>query len=53
MYIAYTIWIAIRTLMTNSDKKITLFTLANNDKYKDITPNLLIGINIMITKNMH
>ena len=23
MYIAYTIWIAIRTLMTNSDKRLT------------------------------
>ena len=32
MYMAYTMWIAIRTLMTNGDKKITLFTLANDDK---------------------
>lgn len=54
MYIAYTIWIAIRTLMTNGDKKITLFTLADNDKnIKILLLNLLIGINIVITKNMH
>lgn len=38
MYVVYTIWIAIRTLMINDDKKITLFTLGDDDKkYKDIT----------------
>lgn len=42
MYMAYTIWIAIRTLITNGDKKIDLFTLANDDKkYKDITPKFI------------
>lgn len=42
MYIVYTMWIAIRTLMTNGDKKIDLFTLADDDKkYKDITPKFI------------
>lgn len=42
MYVVYTMWIAIRTLMTNSDKNISFFTLADNDKkYKDITPKFI------------
>lgn len=54
MYFVYTIWIAIRTLMTNGGKKIDLFTIADNDKnIKILLLNLLIGFNIMITKIMH
>lgn len=34
MYIAYIMWIAIRTLMINGDKKIDLFTSADDDKKK-------------------
>lgn len=37
IYVVYTMWIAIRTLMTNDNEKITLFTFKNSDEiYKDI-----------------
>ena len=36
MMVVYTMWIAIRTLMTNGGKKISFFTSEHDKKYKDI-----------------
>lgn len=42
MYVVYTMWIAIRTLMTNDNEKFTLYTFKNSDEiYKDIIPKFI------------
>lgn len=41
MMVVYTMWIAIRTLMTNGGKKISFFTSEHDKKYKDIIPKFI------------
>lgn len=53
MMVVYTMWIAIRTLMTNGGKKISFLLLNMIKNIKILFLNLLITINIMITKIMH
>lgn len=41
MMVVYTMWIAIRTLMTNGGTKMSFFTSEHDKKYKDIIPKFI------------